>query len=212
MGRTQDITSPRDPDSLNRLIFAPTGERAGGVRRDSVLLLGGARSGKSSMAVDFAKRFDGPVTFIATAEPGDDEMAARIVDHQQQRPSEWTTVEEPLDIATAIGEVPHGDCVVLDCLTLWVANLLGNGVTSTEIYDRAADTAAVAATHRSPIITVSNEVGSGLVPTTNLGRVYRDVLGDVNQIWADVTEHVYLLVAGRALELSRLTGTEGPGL
>ncbi len=209
MGRTQDITSPRDPDFLNRLIFSPTGERAGGVHRDSVLLLGGARSGKSSLAVDFAKRFGGPVTFIATAEPGDDEMAARIVDHQQQRPSEWTTVEEPVDIGTAIGEAPHGDCVVLDCLTLWVANLLGNGVTSTEIYERAADAVAVATTHRSPFITVSNEVGSGLVPTTNLGRVYRDVLGDVNQIWADATEHVYLLVAGRALELSRLTGSGG---
>ncbi len=212
MGHTQDITPPRDPDVVNRLVDTPRGGRAGGEPGDTVLLLGGARSGKSTLAVDLAKRFGGAVTYIATAEPGDDEMAARIVNHRRQRPSQWTTVEEPLDIATAIGEVPPGECVVLDCLTLWVSNLLGDGVTSAEIYDRAADTAAVAATHRSPVITVSNEVGSGLVPTTNLGRVYRDVLGGVNQIWADATDRVYLLVAGRALELSRLTGSGGLGL
>lgn len=157
------------------------------------LLLGGARSGKSSLAVDLASRSGGPVTFIATATAGDEEMAARIAAHRGERPGDWTTVEEPLDLREAL-EAAEGT-VVVDCLSLWVANLLEADM------EIDAEAAAVAA-GRGSTIAVSNEVGLGIVPATPLGRRYRDVLGRVNAEWADAAETTLLVVAGRALPLA----------
>jgi adenosyl cobinamide kinase/adenosyl cobinamide phosphate guanylyltransferase len=159
-------------------------------------LLGGARSGKSSLAVELAERAGGPVTFIATATAGDDEMAARIEAHRAERPGTWTTVEEPIRLLDAL-EAAEGT-VVVDCLSLWVANLLEDG--ATEIEEQAVAAAAVAARRRS--IAVSNEVGLGVVPPTPLARRYRDVLGRVNAAWAEAAEVTLLVVAGRALPLS----------
>jgi adenosyl cobinamide kinase/adenosyl cobinamide phosphate guanylyltransferase len=159
-------------------------------------LLGGARSGKSSLALELAERAGGPVTFIATATAGDEEMAARIAAHRVERPGTWTTVEEPLRLHEAL-EAAEGT-VVVDCLSLWVANLLEAGVTAIEEQSVAA--AAVAARRRT--IAVSNEVGLGVVPATPLGRRYRDVLGRVNAAWADAAEVTLLVVAGRALPLA----------
>jgi adenosyl cobinamide kinase/adenosyl cobinamide phosphate guanylyltransferase len=157
------------------------------------LLLGGARSGKSSLAVDLASRAGGPVTFIATATAGDEEMADRIAAHRGERPGDWTTVEEPLHLRQAL-EAAEGT-VVVDCLSLWVANLLEADM------EIDAEAAAVAA-GRGRTIAVSNEVGLGIVPATPLGRRYRDVLGRVNAEWADAAETTLLVVAGRALPLA----------
>lgn len=159
-------------------------------------LLGGARSGKSSLALELAERVGGPVTFIATATAGDDEMAARIEAHRAERPGTWTTVEEPIRLLDAL-EAAEGT-VVVDCLSLWVANLLEDG--ATEIEEQAVAAAAGAAGRRT--IAVSNEVGLGVVPATPLGRRYRDVLGRVNAAWAEAAEVTLLVVAGRALPLS----------
>jgi adenosyl cobinamide kinase/adenosyl cobinamide phosphate guanylyltransferase len=159
------------------------------------LLLGGARSGKSALAVRLAERAGGPVTFIATATAGDDEMAERIAVHRAERPGAWTTVEEPLRLREAL-EAAEGT-VVVDCLSLWVANLLEAGL---EIDAAAAEVAAA----RGRTIAVSNEVGMGVVPATPLGRRYRDVLGRVNATWADAAETALFVVAGRALRLEAL--------
>jgi adenosylcobinamide kinase / adenosylcobinamide-phosphate guanylyltransferase len=165
------------------------------------LLIGGARSGKSELAVRLARAQSEPVTMIATGEPGDDEMAARIEQHRSERPAEWTTIEEPLELADAIANVPAGDSVIVDCLTLWTANMLAvRGAEATET--EAARVAAAAGARAGLTVAVTNEVGLGIVPDHVLGREYRDLLGRVNTSWAAAAERAYLLVAGRALALS----------
>jgi adenosylcobinamide kinase/adenosylcobinamide-phosphate guanylyltransferase len=166
------------------------------------LLLGGARSGKSSLAVELALAWEGPVTFIATGEPGDDEMAERIRIHQGERPVEWQTVEAPLGVREALEVVPDEAAVVLDCLSLWVANLLERGDSAEEIELESRAVSALAAARRSLTVAVSNEVGLGVVPNTELGRRYRDVLGRVNAAWAAEAEHAAFVIAGRSLALS----------
>jgi adenosyl cobinamide kinase/adenosyl cobinamide phosphate guanylyltransferase len=156
-----------------------------------VLLLGGARSGKSSLAVRLAGESGLPVVFVATGEARDDEMAERIERHRAERPAFWQTVEEPVELYSAIESAPSDACVVVDCLSLWVANLLEAGREP----DRRVPMRA------APTIAVSNEVGLGIVPTTPLGRAYRDVLGRVNTAWAAAADESYFVVAGKALRL-----------
>jgi adenosyl cobinamide kinase/adenosyl cobinamide phosphate guanylyltransferase len=158
------------------------------------VLLGGARSGKSALAVRLAADTGRPVTFIATGEARDAEMAARIELHRRERPAGWTTVEEPVDLRGALERAPEEDAVVVDCLSLWVANLLERGL-------EPDDVAAVAAARAAPTIAVSNEVGLGIVPATELGRVFRDLLGRVNAAWVEASDRALFVVAGRALEL-----------
>jgi adenosyl cobinamide kinase/adenosyl cobinamide phosphate guanylyltransferase len=165
-----------------------------------VLLLGGARSGKSALAVRFA---GDAATLIATATALDDEMKERIRLHRAERPSGWSTVEEPLALAAALGAVGADRPVVVDCLSLWVANLIQDGRSDDAIEEEARTAAVIAAGRPEPTIAVSNEVGLGVVPATPLGRRYRDVLGRVNATWAADAERVLLVVAGRVLELDR---------
>lgn len=165
-------------------------------------LLGGARSGKSSLAVDLARKWEGPVTFIATGEAGDDEMAERVRLHRNQRPAEWVTLEVPLDVRSAFETVSAEAAIVLDCLSLWVANLLARGDGSDEIEAESAALSALAAGRDALTVAVSNEVGLGVVPATELGRRFRDVLGRVNARWATDAEHAAFVVAGRSLPLS----------
>lgn len=165
-----------------------------------VLLLGGARSGKSAMAERLALDSGAPVAFIATAEPGDDEMAARIKRHRDQRPATWRTVESPLDLLAAVKSTSRGDFLVVDCLTLWVSNLLENGKDAAEILV-ASEHVAHELSHRQGVV-VTNEVGLGIVPANELARVFRDVLGNVNARFAGLAERAILMVAGRALELA----------
>jgi adenosylcobinamide kinase/adenosylcobinamide-phosphate guanylyltransferase len=163
-----------------------------------VVLVGGARSGKSSLALSLARDAGGRVTFVATGGPGDDEMHARIERHRRERPPGWDTVEAPEEIAPALAAE---GTVVLDCLTLWVANLQGRELGRDEIVRRAVVAAEAAATRPGLTVAVTNEVGLGIVPATPLGREYRDLLGDVNQIWVDAADEAWLVVAGRRLRL-----------
>jgi adenosylcobinamide kinase / adenosylcobinamide-phosphate guanylyltransferase len=167
-----------------------------------ILLIGGARSGKSRLAVELAAAAGAPVVVVATAEARDDEMAARIARHRRERPAEWRTVEEPVGVGDALVAVEPDAAVVLDCLTLWVANLLEHQPAEKVIADARA-VAAVAASRPGVTIAVTNEVGAGIVPETMLGRVFRDVLGEVNAGWADAAAQSFFVVAGRMLELSR---------
>ncbi|WP_198665552.1 cobyric acid synthase [Thermus sediminis] len=163
-----------------------------------VLVLGGARSGKSR----FAQRLAGPfATLIATAEARDEEMAARIARHRAERPPTWETLEEPLDLVGALERARHPTAVV-DCLTLWVANLLERGLDPLAEARRFLQAARESGKR---VILVSNEVGLGIVPENPLARRYRDLLGEVNALLAQEAE-VYLMVAGRPLRL----GLDGP--
>jgi adenosyl cobinamide kinase/adenosyl cobinamide phosphate guanylyltransferase len=162
-------------------------------------LLGGARSGKSAFALELAAREAGPVTFLATAEARDEEMAARIDRHRAERPGAWTTVEEPLELEASLAAVAGDAVVVVDCVSLWVANLLERAVDDVEarndgVVERAKGRGA-------PTIVVSNEVGLGVVPASDLGRRYRDLLGRVNARWAAAADEALFIVAGRPLRL-----------
>jgi adenosyl cobinamide kinase/adenosyl cobinamide phosphate guanylyltransferase len=169
-----------------------------------VLLLGGARSGKSRQAVRLAEASGLPVTVVATAEARDDEMAARIARHRLERPLEWTLVEEPVELRAAITHVEPGAALVVDCLSLWVSNLLERGLDDDAVEAASAAAAAEAARRAAPSIAVSNEVGLGIVPVSELGRRYRDVLGRVNAAWAEAAAEAHLVVAGRLLRLERV--------
>jgi adenosylcobinamide kinase/adenosylcobinamide-phosphate guanylyltransferase len=164
------------------------------------LILGGARSGKSTHALTLARDAD-KVLFVATAEARDDEMAARITAHRGERPSTWDTIEAPRALATALASRTNDyDVVIIDCLTLWVSNLLlttppldpvGATPPLLDVYER----------HDPDWIVVSNEVGLGLVPDTPLGRTYRDALGVVNRQVATAADTVLFMVAGQPLKI-----------
>jgi adenosyl cobinamide kinase/adenosyl cobinamide phosphate guanylyltransferase len=172
------------------------------------LLLGGARSGKSALAMQLASASEGVATFIATAEPLDDEMTARIALHRSERPASWATVEEPLALEEAL-DAAKSSLVVIDCLTLWVANQLGAGYDDDEILARGGRVAAGAAERSGHVIVVSNEVGSGIIPADAVSRRYRDLLGRVNAVFAGRASQAFLVVAGRALPLLALDGLAG---
>jgi adenosylcobinamide kinase/adenosylcobinamide-phosphate guanylyltransferase len=180
-----------------------------------ILVLGGARSGKSDYAQTLAQTIGGDrVLFVATAEARDDEMQRRIAAHRQARPAAWHTLEAPLNLAAALDQCESDAAVVLvDCLTLLVSNIiltLGETLDSERAEDAVQDEveALVRACDQVPatLIVVSNEVGLGLVPDNALGRLYRDLLGKANQKLAVRAETVYFMVAGLAVELKALAG------
>jgi adenosylcobinamide kinase / adenosylcobinamide-phosphate guanylyltransferase len=165
----------------------------------SLFIVGGARSGKSRFAIAGLPA-RGRVTFVATAEPGDADMAARIARHQAERPRSWTTLEAPRELVPRLDEALRGaDTVVVDCLTLWVANLMARGDDDETILKAADGLAALVAAPAADLRLVSNEVGLGVHPPTAAGLHFRDVLGLVNQRVAAVAHRVVLLVAGLPL-------------
>jgi adenosyl cobinamide kinase/adenosyl cobinamide phosphate guanylyltransferase len=168
------------------------------------VLLGGARSGKSRLALELAAASGLPVTFVATGEARDDEMAERIERHRAERPADWTTVEEPYALEEALASIDAGDTVVLDCLTLWAANALERDGGAEPVLEAARRAAGVAAARSGLTVAISNEVGLGIVPATELGRAYRDLLGSVNRLWADAAAEAHFVIAGRSLPLERL--------
>jgi adenosylcobinamide kinase/adenosylcobinamide-phosphate guanylyltransferase len=174
-------------------------------RRNTVtLVLGGVRSGKSRYAQQLGEQVE-RVLFVATAPASgsDDEMRAKIERHQADRPAGWATAEEPLELARVLAEQgARYDLAIVDCLTLFVANLLHAAEKDDEILERqmAALCEALAAAP-CDIVLVSNEVGSGVVPAYALGRRFRDALGELNQRVAAVADDVLLLVAGLPLAL-----------
>jgi adenosylcobinamide kinase / adenosylcobinamide-phosphate guanylyltransferase len=183
-----------------------------------ILILGGARSGKSTFAEQLAQRSGHSVAFIATATVSDDDMHLRIERHRAARPANWQTIEEPLDLASAVQQAASlADVLLLDCITLWVSNWLftqeaiddASSVTS-PYYDSAlAEIDKLLITFNTldaqkTLIIVTNEVGLGIVPSYTSGRIYRDVLGLVNQRLAAVADRVYLMVAGLGVDIKRL--------
>ncbi len=185
-----------------------------------ILLLGGARSGKSSFAQRLALQSGRSVAYIATAQPSDSDMRQRIQHHQASRPPAWYTIEEPLAIAQAVQQAASlADVLLLDCMTTWLGNwLLAQGeqdlaesaVRSAYLYERVLteiETFLERVVLLSPtktLLIVSNEVGLGIVPAYPLGIVYRDLLGLVNQRLAAFSQRVYLLIAGLPVDLKRL--------
>jgi adenosylcobinamide kinase / adenosylcobinamide-phosphate guanylyltransferase len=164
-------------------------------------LLGGVRSGKSALATELAGLARGPVTFLATAEARDEEMAKRIALHRAHRPAGWKTVEEPLELDDALAGVEAEAVVIIDCLSLWIANLIERGDADDEIERHSERAVANVGRRSGATIAVSNEVGLGVVPVSALGRRYRDVLGRVNAHWAAAADDAFFVVAGRRLRL-----------
>jgi adenosylcobinamide kinase/adenosylcobinamide-phosphate guanylyltransferase len=170
-----------------------------------VLVGGGARSGKSRFAMARALELGAQGIFIATAERSDDEMRARIDRHREERGASLRTVEAPVDLPGALARVleplPTGDVVLVDCLTLWLSNLLVKGDTADEALRRVDELRAVLARRPIPVVLVTNEVGMGLVPETPLGRVFRDVAGLAHQRLARDADEVHVGVLGLMLRL-----------
>jgi len=167
-----------------------------------ILLTGGARSGKSALAVELAATSGGDVVFIATARrTGDGDMAARIDRHRDERPGHWRTLEAPLDLAGALVVCGPEGTVIIDCLSVWTANAMA-GAAPEQVQREARETAALAAARPGLTIAVTNEVGMGVHPSTEIGRTYRDVLGRVNVSWSRASAHAYVIVAGRVLALA----------
>lgn len=178
---------------------------------ECILILGGARSGKSAYAERLAHEGGGDVLFVATATAGDEEMARRIAAHRAERPPSWHTLEASSAVAQAVAVVtPPAATILLDCVTLLVSNLLlaheSEGDAAVESAVDAEITALLERIAGDPArwIIVSNEVGMGLVPPYPLGRTYRDLLGRANARLAARAARAYLLVAGLPLDLKRL--------
>ena len=174
-----------------------------------ILFLGGARAGKSAQALRLARereRVSGTeVCFIATAQGLDEDMEARIARHQMERPAHWRTIEEPYHLNEALRQTGDTGVVVVDCLTLFVSNWLLREEDEHQcervVRQITGDFLEMAQSRRQTIICVSNEVGLGVVPETRLGRIFRDLLGRVNQDFSQTVDEVYLLVAGLSLQL-----------
>lgn len=173
-----------------------------------ILVLGGARSGKSSYAQRLASEIGHRILYVATATAGDTEMAERIARHQEARPAHWRTLEAPTGIGRALETaIADADVVLLDCLTLLVSNLLMEDETATAGRLEARAIAELEAilrvceTHGAILIVVSNEVGMGLVPPYPMGRIYRDALGQVNRWLAARADRVIFMIAGLPLAL-----------
>lgn len=162
-----------------------------------VFVLGGARSGKSSFAVEKAKELSDRVAFIATCEALDTEMQKRIMHHKRSRPAAWKTVDAPLDIPAAVRTIsPRFSVILIDCLTLLVSNLMLKGSKDTGIAKEAERILSSLKDKDALAIIVSNEVGLGIVPENALARRFRDIAGRVNQIIARGSDEVYFLTAG----------------
>lgn len=171
-----------------------------------IFILGGARSGKSSFAENWAKEHGQKVLFVATAQAFDEEMQTRIANHRQSRPEHWSTLEAPLKVATAIQTFSSDyDTLIVDCITLLAANVLlslpedcTQDAVNTAIMREIDTLLSTYQNSQAPWLIVSNEVGMGVVPTTQLGRFFRDALGKANQQIAQQADEVILMVAGLA--------------
>lgn len=171
--------------------------------RKIAFILGGARSGKSTFALQEASALEGKKAFIATAQALDDEMRLRIDTHKKERGNNWNTFEEPLFVSRLMNDLKDSyDVVLLDCLTLWISNMMHAGFDIAKATGEFIDVIS----HDSPALLyiVSNEVGMGLVPESELARAYRDNLGFVNRRVAGAATDVYFMAAGIPLKIKEL--------
>ncbi len=176
------------------------------MRLINILIIGGARSGKSRFAQELALKLGGPVLFVATGVAGDQEMRQRIEEHRKQRPATWSTLEVTTNIGRQIGQdISGAQVVIVDCITLLVNNILDSHQTGEEIDVSLIEHKVTAEIGElvecidnaaASFIIVTNEVGTGLVPANRVGRLYRDLLGRANQMLAQCADEVYLMVAG----------------
>lgn len=185
-----------------------------------ILILGGARSGKSAFAQQLAQRGERSVAYIATATASDEDMRDRIILHRASRPADWHTIEEPLKLAQALHQAASvADVILLDCITVWLSNwLFSQGdpdrietVAISSSYTKGALdaieellTTLAGLDASKTLIVVTNEVGLGIVPAYALGRIYRDLLGHVNQRLATAAARVYFMIAGLGVDIKRL--------
>ena len=165
------------------------------------LVLGGARSGKSRHAQILAMATPPPWVYVATAQALDDEMVERIAKHKAARRDGWSTIEEPIELTRAVAHAPESAPLVVDCITLWLSNLMLAGH---DVDAAVGQFIKCLDGRKAPTIVVSNEVGTGLVPDTPLGRAFRDQAGIVNQNLAVSAHNVLFMVAGLALPLKAL--------
>jgi adenosylcobinamide kinase/adenosylcobinamide-phosphate guanylyltransferase len=205
-GKASRATTPSQETSASRLFGTiprveeePLSALVAGGLPAVTLVLGGARSGKSRHAEALVAGAASTATYIATAEAGDSEMAARIAEHRRRRGALWRTVEEPLDLAAAIRAEAHpARPVLVDCLTLWLSNLMCAGLV---VEHESEGLRAALRDTGGPVVLVANEVGMGLVPETPLGREFRDAAGRLNQDIAALADRVVFVAAGLPLVL-----------
>ena len=172
-------------------------------KKGCLLVIGGARSGKSSFALDLCNNLEGKRYFIATAQAFDDEMEDRIKRHQVERGNEWETIEETVDICERVKEIDSDDAIVLiDCLTLWLSNLYMKYESDVDrVYDDIEKLISTVSKIKGRVVLVSNEVGMGIVPENKLARLYRDASGTMNRKIAEKSDKVVINFAGLPMVL-----------
>ena len=162
-----------------------------------IFIVGGARSGKSRLSVELAKKISKKVLFIATLKPQDSEMKKRIALHKNSRPSSWKTIEEKTDIAPILSKRKNAaDVVIIDCLGLLITNLISENLKDRSIENNIRSIAKASKSADSTVIIVSNEVGGGIVPDNPLARRFRDLAGTANQVMSQSADTVYSIHAG----------------
>jgi adenosylcobinamide kinase/adenosylcobinamide-phosphate guanylyltransferase len=173
--------------------------------KKTILLIGGARSGKSRFAQELARKLGGRVLFVATAEAGDEEMSQRIEEHRQKRPANWRTLEASSHLGKRIKqEIGDAQVVIVDCMTLLVSNIFsqhGDQDLEKQVTAEIKELIECLKNIDASFVIVSNEVGLGLVPASRVGRLYRDLLGKANQMLASHADEVYLMVAGLPMKI-----------
>ena len=167
-----------------------------------ILITGGARSGKSRLAEELAQRLGGPLGYVASGEAKDAEMRERINRHRERRGPAWQTIEEPIDVAKAVRENDDRfNGILVDCITLWLANLLGRYPDPQKVLSEVAMFIAMFPALKTPLFLVSNEVGMGIVPDNALARTFRDLAGETNELLAKAADEVYVMFSGLPLKL-----------
>lgn len=168
----------------------------------TIFITGGARSGKSRLAEELAIKHGEPLLYVATAAFGDAEMAARIARHQERRGPAWQTIEEQYDLAGVLtGHDGWFGAILVDCITLWLTNLLLDPDRCDSALDHVRELAVTVKQMNTPVILVSNEVGMGIVPDNALARRFRDLAGEANEILAAATDEVYVMFSGLPLKI-----------
>ncbi len=167
-----------------------------------ILITGGARSGKSRLAERIVSSFGSPIGYLATCEARDAEMDQRIIRHRERRGAEWTTLEEPLRLTeTLVAADGRFNAILVDCITLWLSNLLLTHDDPVKVLTVVRDFAVSAPRLATPLILVTNEVGMGIVPENRLARLFRDLAGEANELLAATADEVHLVVSGIPLKI-----------